>query len=497
MTDNQIEKIVSTDDNAEPVPLATTDAPGIASFSSDDFLVDSNGKVESLTKLGIAHILKYIGIDDISKKYTIVISLGKQMPKIGDVGLVLVDDIHSSTETERGNVVIFTSMQIFGETSTVYYGKVLGSILGPKGPQGEIGDKGPQGEVGPHVMLSIGDVNTVPVDETGQPGEASATLSGTDLLKLLNLNLPTGPRGIQGVQGPQGERGPQGPQGVQGPEGPQGPAGVANINSRGEYKKDTTYYRNDLVYWPGDDIAIAGSYVCYVITTTGSPSSAPNDWGIFAAQGAQGVQGPQGPQGEEGPPGEQGPIGPVGPQGEAGNGITSTTVSYAYGTSGTVAPVSGWQSTIPTVAQGDYLWCRIIFNYNEGSPKTVYIVTRQGKDKKLYRHFIYTDETIIEPFIHINLRFELITSSSTELTNYTLIGQALNSQGYNSANRKLSVIGYRESGSSPGVDKTGADGVMYDTNKNKMMVYNGSNAWDETTMMGVSYLSYTDTIVEI
>ncbi|MDN6035384.1 MAG: hypothetical protein L0I40_12425, partial [Lactococcus lactis] len=42
--------------------------------------------------------------------------------------------------------------------------------------------------------------------------------------------------------------------------------------------------------------------------------------------------------------------------GKDGTGIKTTTITYAAGTSGTVAPTSGWTSTVPTVAAGSYLW---------------------------------------------------------------------------------------------------------------------------------------------
>lgn len=79
--------------------------------------------------------------------------------------------------------------------------------------------------------------------------------------------------------------------------------------------------------------------------------------------------------------GEQGVQGKQGIQGKTGNGVASTVISYATSTSGTITPAdSAWQTTIPAVSKGNYLWARTIFTYTEGTPKTTYTVAYQGKD---------------------------------------------------------------------------------------------------------------------
>lgn len=73
--------------------------------------------------------------------------------------------------------------------------------------------------------------------------------------------------------------------------------------------------------------------------------------------------------------GAQGPQGPAGP---SGNGIASSNVSYAAGTSGTTAPTTGWQTTPPTVAADQYLWTRIVLNYTDATSTTSYAVGKMG-----------------------------------------------------------------------------------------------------------------------
>lgn len=63
-----------------------------------------------------------------------------------------------------------------------------------------------------------------------------------------------------------------------------------------------------------------------------------------------------------------------------GVGISSTTIQYASGTSGVSAPSSGWQDAIPSVANGSYLWTKIILAYTNGTQKISYSVSRMGED---------------------------------------------------------------------------------------------------------------------
>ena len=64
--------------------------------------------------------------------------------------------------------------------------------------------------------------------------------------------------------------------------------------------------------------------------------------------------------------------------GEDGVGITSSSVMYAVSSDGSTAPSTGWQSTIPTLAQGDYLWTRTITTYSDTTSSTAYSVSREG-----------------------------------------------------------------------------------------------------------------------
>ena len=67
-------------------------------------------------------------------------------------------------------------------------------------------------------------------------------------------------------------------------------------------------------------------------------------------------------------------------KGAAGKGISSATVQYAKSTSGTTAPTSGWQSSIPDVEKGSYLWTKTTTSYTSGNPTTSYSVAYIAED---------------------------------------------------------------------------------------------------------------------
>lgn len=60
--------------------------------------------------------------------------------------------------------------------------------------------------------------------------------------------------------------------------------------------------------------------------------------------------------------------------------LTSQSVTYQASTSGNVIPSGNWQGSIPTVAQGEYLWTRVTLKFNTGSAVTSYSVSRMGID---------------------------------------------------------------------------------------------------------------------
>lgn len=76
--------------------------------------------------------------------------------------------------------------------------------------------------------------------------------------------------------------------------------------------------------------------------------------------------------------GTYGDTGKDGATGADGKGIKSTVITYQASTSGTVIPTGTWQTSIPTVSDGQYLWTRTVITYTDDSKSTSYSVGRMG-----------------------------------------------------------------------------------------------------------------------
>lgn len=78
--------------------------------------------------------------------------------------------------------------------------------------------------------------------------------------------------------------------------------------------------------------------------------------------------------------GAKGADGKDGIAGKDGVGLKNTTIQYASSTSGTTAPTTGWQTNVPTVSAGNYLWTKNTWTYTDNSTEVGYSVSRIGKD---------------------------------------------------------------------------------------------------------------------
>lgn len=69
----------------------------------------------------------------------------------------------------------------------------------------------------------------------------------------------------------------------------------------------------------------------------------------------------------------------TGNTGATGKGIKGTPLAeYVGSTSNTTVPTSGWTTTIPSVAQGQYLWTRVTTTYTDNTTSVSYSVAKQG-----------------------------------------------------------------------------------------------------------------------
>ena len=69
----------------------------------------------------------------------------------------------------------------------------------------------------------------------------------------------------------------------------------------------------------------------------------------------------------------------TGNTGATGKGIKGTPVTeYVASTGNTTPPTSGWSTSIPSVAQGQYLWTRVTTTYTDNTTSVSYSVAKQG-----------------------------------------------------------------------------------------------------------------------
>ena len=69
-----------------------------------------------------------------------------------------------------------------------------------------------------------------------------------------------------------------------------------------------------------------------------------------------------------------------GQAGQNGTSVTvsSTSVTYQVGTSGTTAPTGTWSTTVPSVANGQYLWTKTVVTYSDGKSTESFSVSYKG-----------------------------------------------------------------------------------------------------------------------
>lgn len=95
--------------------------------------------------------------------------------------------------------------------------------------------------------------------------------------------------------------------------------------------------------------------------------------------GKIGETGGKGDTGNTGAPGTPGSDGSAGADGRS---IVSTVVNYATSNSGTVAPTTGWNTSVPTTTTSTpYLWSRTVITYSSAPlTSTTYSVSMRGTD---------------------------------------------------------------------------------------------------------------------
>ena len=58
--------------------------------------------------------------------------------------------------------------------------------------------------------------------------------------------------------------------------------------------------------------------------------------------------------------------------------VSSTSVTYQAGDSGTAKPTGEWRESVPSVANGQYLWTKTLVTYSDGAKTEAYSVSYKG-----------------------------------------------------------------------------------------------------------------------
>ena len=197
--------------------------------------------------------------------------------------------------------------------------------------------------------IAISVINGNPLPSDSGEIEIPITVGGTAFKKILTWTCAK--KGDQGEKGEQGIQGPQGEQGIAGKDG----TSVTITNKSITYQLSTSGTTIPTCTWQTTPQAIPeGQYQWTKTSVTYSDGNKTESYSISYH----------------------------GKNGSDGTSVktTSTSVKYQVGDSGTTKPTGTWQSNVPTVAQGKYLWTQTIVNYSDGNSTESYSVSYRGID---------------------------------------------------------------------------------------------------------------------
>lgn len=157
-----------------------------------------------------------------------------------------------------------------------------------------------------------------------------------------------------------GERGPKGDKGDRGTDGLPGKNGVGIKNTTVTYGLSDNETAQPTNWTANPPALVKGKYLWTktVWTYTDDTSETGYQKTYVARDGNDGNNGIAG---------------------KDGVGIKKTTITYAVGTSGTTAPTSGWNSQVPDVPAGQYLWTKTVWTYTDNTNETGYSVSKIGE----------------------------------------------------------------------------------------------------------------------
>jgi hypothetical protein len=166
--------------------------------------------------------------------------------------------------------------------------------------------------------------------------------------------------GRNGTPGPKGDKGDQGQKGDRGNDGLPGKNGIGIRNTSVLYGLSVSETVPPTAWYQNPPALVKGQWFWTktVWTYTDNTTETGYQKTYVARDGNDGNNGIAG---------------------KDGVGIRSTTITYAQGTSGTVAPTTGWTSQVPNVPAGQYLWTKTVWSYTDNTNETGYSVSKIGE----------------------------------------------------------------------------------------------------------------------
>ena len=157
-----------------------------------------------------------------------------------------------------------------------------------------------------------------------------------------------------------GERGPKGDKGDRGDDGLPGKNGVGIKNTNVTYGLSDNEQTQPANWTANPPALVKGKYLWTktVWTYTDDTSETGYQKTYIAKDGNNGNDGIAG---------------------KDGVGIKNTAITYAVGTSGTTAPTNGWNSQVPNVPAGQFLWTKTVWTYTDNTNETGYSVSKIGE----------------------------------------------------------------------------------------------------------------------
>lgn len=166
--------------------------------------------------------------------------------------------------------------------------------------------------------------------------------------------------GRNGTPGPKGDKGEQGPKGDRGNDGLPGKNGIGIRNTSVLYGLSVSETVPPTAWYQNPPALVKGQWFWTKTVWTYTDNTAETGYQkTYVAR--------------------DGNDGNNGIAGKDGVGIRSTTITYAQGTLGTVAPTTGWTSQVPNVPPGQFLWTKTVWTYTDNTNETGYSVSKIGE----------------------------------------------------------------------------------------------------------------------